>query len=241
MMHLDKFETDSPVEEGELPTERRNTLSLKSFQGTWPVLQLDATTPETCFNAQLTLEDILINRCVRLRSVDGTVKCSLMWQCSVPNPKFLLAFWQTSKACKAWLKRWTKRNKDKIDTNEKGCIHFKPEFKKFIKRKGRNRNSETEIRPQVHVTSNQTGKKGMVMLTHAVLFAKRNESLYSCPLLTKGTLAASEIDLSHLCHNGGCFNADHLVLEPATVNLDRNTCESIENCRGHGEYKNCIL
>ena len=33
--------------------------------------------------------------------------------------------------------------------------------------------------------------------------------------------------LSHLCHSTRCIRADHLIIEPASVNLDRN------KCRGH--------
>jgi hypothetical protein len=63
--------------------------------------------------------------------------------------------------------------------------------------------------------------------------------------------------VSHLCHNGGCYNPNHLVVEPKELNLARNSCQgryilvgtdktTIHPCEhwnwgGKGEYKHCIL
>lgn len=40
----------------------------------------------------------------------------------------------------------------------------------------------------------------------------------------KGLLNGKQV--SHLCHNRVCFNADHLVVEDAETNRDRNKCRS---------------
>jgi Zinc-binding loop region of homing endonuclease len=37
--------------------------------------------------------------------------------------------------------------------------------------------------------------------------------------------ANGEYEISHLCHNGGCFNPEHLVIEPSALNKARNSCK----------------
>ncbi len=37
--------------------------------------------------------------------------------------------------------------------------------------------------------------------------------------------ATGDWEVSHLCHNGGCFNPNHLVIEPAALNKARNICK----------------
>src|ERR1700761_8773135 len=45
---------------------------------------------------------------------------------------------------------------------------------------------------------------------------------------------AASYQVSHLCHNGSCFNPDHLVVESAALNKARNVCQgqvmTICNC-----------
>jgi Zinc-binding loop region of homing endonuclease len=39
------------------------------------------------------------------------------------------------------------------------------------------------------------------------------------------TLGNSRYQISHLCHNGKCFNPDHLVVESSRNNKKRNSCQ----------------
>ena len=47
--------------------------------------------------------------------------------------------------------------------------------------------------------------------------------------------------VSHLCHNKLCLNIEHLSLEPAEVNIERNQCKRLQTCFGHNGFKNCVL
>ena len=74
--------------------------------------------------------------------------------------------------------------------------------------------------------------------------------------------ARGEYEISHLCHNGGCFNPDHLIIEPAALNKSRNSCRGtyiirvegvveVNQCphwddgawygTGSGQRKGCVL
>lgn len=55
------------------------------------------------------------------------------------------------------------------------------------------------------------------------------------------TFLDSSYHVSHLCHNKLCINIDHLSLEPAHINVERNTCKNSRACKGHNAFKNCIL
>lgn len=48
-------------------------------------------------------------------------------------------------------------------------------------------------------------------------------------------------DVSHLCHNKLCANADHLSHEPRGINNNRQSCVNVGLCSGHGNYANCML
>ena len=59
------------------------------------------------------------------------------------------------------------------------------------------------------------------------------------------------LECSHLCHNKGCMNTEHIVAEPHYVNMDRKRCQieradlgSPQLCFGHriGDktYPDCI-
>lgn len=58
----------------------------------------------------------------------------------------------------------------------------------------------------------------------ALIGAGRREELY-------GALKGSGKEVSHLCHNAACFNPNHLVVEPAADNKDRNTCHGHKTVR----------
>ena len=48
-------------------------------------------------------------------------------------------------------------------------------------------------------------------------------------------------DVSHICHNHRCLEANHLVLEPHAVNARRKMCVTGQQCIGHGDYPPCRL
>ena len=50
-----------------------------------------------------------------------------------------------------------------------------------------------------------------------------------------------EYDVSHLCHNSLCVNIHHLSLEPHCINNTRKICKRQKECKGHGDYRPCIL
>lgn len=48
-------------------------------------------------------------------------------------------------------------------------------------------------------------------------------------------------DVSHLCHNTLCVNVKHMAVEPHSTNMDRSICKSMNLCRGHIPFKNCMF
>ena len=50
-----------------------------------------------------------------------------------------------------------------------------------------------------------------------------------------------ELDASHLCHNSLCVNADHLNLEPHSINNNRQCCRGYGSCIGHGDFPGCMM
>ena len=48
-------------------------------------------------------------------------------------------------------------------------------------------------------------------------------------------------DVSHICHNHKCIEANHLILEPHAVNARRKMCVAGQQCIGHGAYPPCRL
>lgn len=52
--------------------------------------------------------------------------------------------------------------------------------------------------------------------------------------------AGEQLDVSHLCHNPLCIKAEHLILEPHSVNMERMGCKIRQQCtRAH--FPLCIL
>lgn len=49
------------------------------------------------------------------------------------------------------------------------------------------------------------------------------------------------LDVSHLCHNSLCTNADHLSYEPHYINNNRITCKGRGHCLGHDNYPLCMI
>ena len=60
-------------------------------------------------------------------------------------------------------------------------------------------------------------------------------------LFHRQTFLAAHLDASHLCHNSLCANANHINLEPRSINSQRNSCKKTGNCSGHGIYPACLL
>ena len=67
---------------------------------------------------------------------------------------------------------------------------------------------------------------------------KRNLTAHrlSYMLYQRQTFMRANLDASHLCHNSLCVNAEHISLEPHSVNIQRNSCKKTGNCSGHGIY-----
>lgn len=100
-------------------------------------------------------------------------------------------------------------------------------------------------------TDTKIGIKKMYLHCLALIADSRVEELGWC------TQANNRFQVSHLCHNGGCFNPEHLVVEEAALNKARNSCQNHEiieysglgpmrynPCRHGGErgaFRKCIL
>ena len=95
------------------------------------------------------------------------------------------------------------------------------------------------------------GIKKMYLHHLALIADDRMDELSWC------TQANNIFQVSHLCHNGGCFNPAHLKVEESARNKDRNSCQGHEiiqyngsgpmrynPCRHGGElgeYHKCLL
>lgn len=87
----------------------------------------------------------------------------------------------------------------------------------------------------------------VLMHQMALIAAGRGEQLRMC-------LRNSNLQVSHLCHNGRCVNSDHLIPESPKDNLIRSHCKhlhvikvgkkTIDPCRhsaSNGMMRNCVL
>ena len=70
---------------------------------------------------------------------------------------------------------------------------------------------------------------------------RKNVSRVAYMVFHKEWGADSGLDCSHLCHNTLCCNPDHLVLEPRSVNNNRNHCKNEMHCFGHGSHAKCLI
>lgn len=110
--------------------------------------------------------------------------------------------------------------------------------------------SNTSSREDGH-TNEKIGIKKMYLHHLALVADDRRDELSWC------TQANNIFQVSHLCHNGGCFNPRHLLVEESERNKARNSCQGHEiieysgwgpmryNPCPHGgerrEYVKCIL
>ena len=51
----------------------------------------------------------------------------------------------------------------------------------------------------------------------------------------------SDLNVSHICHNSLCINTDHLSLEPAHINNNRNFCRNRGRCYKHEPFAKCLF
>lgn len=84
-------------------------------------------------------------------------------------------------------------------------------------------NAEIKVRPAINWrTTNRTDRR------QRIGYSPR---LYLLAMVVKGQglplrrcHEQGDLQVSHLCHNPGCFNPDHLVIEPEALNKIRNEC-----------------
>lgn len=70
---------------------------------------------------------------------------------------------------------------------------------------------------------------------------RKNVSCVAYMVFHKEWGADPGLDCSHLCHNTLCCNPDHLVLEPRSINNNRNHCKNEMHCFGHGSHGKCLI
>ena len=46
---------------------------------------------------------------------------------------------------------------------------------------------------------------------------------------------------SHLCHSKSCLKQEHLNLESIELNKERDECNRLRHCPGHGNQPNCLV
>lgn len=47
--------------------------------------------------------------------------------------------------------------------------------------------------------------------------------------------------MSHICHNSLCVNAQHISIEPMTINNARKGCKTEGLCLGHDQFPPCLI
>lgn len=81
--------------------------------------------------------------------------------------------------------------------------------------------ANTSSRAEGH-TGEKIGIKKMYLHHLALIADNRRDELEWC------TQANNLFQVSHLCHNGGCFNPEHLRVEESDRNKARNSCQGHE-------------
>jgi hypothetical protein len=83
---------------------------------------------------------------------------------------------------------------------------------------------ESEKKPDMRYghTYVQLRKLGVLPMLHqlAVIATNRGDKLKT----TLGVSGRTGLHVSHLCHNGKCFNPEHIIVESMTNNLRRKCC-----------------
>jgi len=80
-------------------------------------------------------------------------------------------------------------------------------------------------RKQLHINlmSYYSSRRCGMILEHGRRCDLHHKTVHSfCQVHTEFT--PRDVHLSHICHHAPCVNPEHLLLEPATVNLKRNNC-----------------
>lgn len=91
------------------------------------------------------------------------------------------------------------------------------------------------------------GKAPYSKLTVTYPWNKQKKTMYShryaFMLHTNNFELPLNMQVSHICHNKRCVNAEHLSLEPEHVNKDRQICRGLYpvHCKTHLPYPDCML
>ena len=70
---------------------------------------------------------------------------------------------------------------------------------------------------------------------------RKNVSRMAYMVFHKVWEADSGLDCSNLRHNTLCYNPDHLVLEPRSINNNQTHCKNDMHCFGHGSHRKCLI
>ncbi|KAK9242183.1 zinc-binding loop region of homing endonuclease-domain-containing protein, partial [Lipomyces tetrasporus] len=90
-------------------------------------------------------------------------------------------------------------------------------------------NSRPDYKGYVYVMLSVCGEAQTARVHQVALVAyNRRDEL-------EATLGQSNYDISHLCHNGNCFNPEHLIVESSTNNLRRRICNG-QKVLVHSEF-----
>jgi len=108
-----------------------------------------------------------------------------------------------------------------LEITKRGCWQLKKKYWTKRARNLKNGKSSKSVQeyfcPIVSKRNLKTNKILNLNIAHVAMYAKKRECVYTSSLHTEDKLHASEIDLSHRCHNGQCWNPKHLSFEPSNV------------------------
>jgi len=114
IIHLLKKKTYTPAQEGQLRTERLRTLTMSTFEKSkWPALQIQISKKKKNISAQVTLEDLLMNKRVVLESPGLKV--------GRKPAHDLRKFFKNQKECRTFFKNWKKRQQGKYGVYSGFC------------------------------------------------------------------------------------------------------------------------